>query len=81
MASPEELAALLATPALPPPDGVTPNFDNPPNQNALAWVVTTLCMVVSTLCVCLRVFTRIWVVKKFGFVESKNNSWKIKVQL
>ncbi|KAF4835455.1 hypothetical protein CGCSCA4_v012628 [Colletotrichum siamense] len=39
--SSDELEALLASPALAPPEGVTPNFDNPPNQNGLAWAVTT----------------------------------------
>ncbi|KAF4491189.1 hypothetical protein CGGC5_v002569 [Colletotrichum fructicola Nara gc5] len=39
--SSDELEALLASPALAPPEGVTPNFDNPPNQNDLAWAVTT----------------------------------------
>ncbi|KAL2018125.1 hypothetical protein VTK56DRAFT_1255 [Thermocarpiscus australiensis] len=42
--SPEQLAALLAAPALEPPLGVTADFDNLPNQNGLAWFVTTFCM-------------------------------------
>ncbi|KAJ5754433.1 hypothetical protein N7533_003976 [Penicillium manginii] len=48
--SPEVLAELLAAPALAAPEGVTPDFENPPNRNGLAWFVTTLCMVISTAC-------------------------------
>ncbi|GAA92593.1 hypothetical protein AKAW_10707 [Aspergillus luchuensis IFO 4308] len=43
--SPEALATLLDEPALAAPSGVTANFDNPPNSNTLAWVVTTFCTV------------------------------------
>ncbi|KAJ5239229.1 hypothetical protein N7468_003848 [Penicillium chermesinum] len=67
--SPEMLAKLLAAPALPPPKGVTPNFDNPPNQNNLAWFVTTICMVVATLCLLLRGYARVWLEKKIGIEE------------
>ncbi|KAI2636173.1 hypothetical protein GGS21DRAFT_489887 [Xylaria nigripes] len=34
--SPEDLRQALEGPALSPPDGVSPNFDDPPNQNAAA---------------------------------------------
>ncbi|GAB1192743.1 hypothetical protein APSETT444_001939 [Aspergillus pseudonomiae] len=39
--SPEELDALLEAPALVPPPGVTPNFDNPSSHNDYAWGITT----------------------------------------
>ncbi|KAL4806196.1 hypothetical protein BDV18DRAFT_124092 [Aspergillus unguis] len=67
--SPEDLEELLARPALEAPSGVTPNFDDPPNNNSLAWVVTTFCTVVSTLCVLLRIFVRAWLDKKFRVEE------------
>lgn len=44
----------LSAPAIAAPDGVTPDFENPPNQNAVAWGLLTLMMVVSTACVGLR---------------------------
>lgn len=62
--SSNELAALLASPAMEPPDGVTPDFDNPPNKNSLAWFVTTLCMVVATIFFCLRLYAVTWKTKK-----------------
>ena len=71
MASQAELEALLAAPALPPPEGVTPNFDSPPNRNGLAWFVTTLCIVVTTLCLLLRAYSRTWKVRKLHREEGK----------
>lgn len=72
--SPEALAELLAAPALAAPEGVTPNFDNPPNKNGLAWIVTTLCMVVATICLFLRLFVRLWLEKKLRVEECKLTS-------
>ncbi|KAK1855253.1 60s ribosomal protein l36 [Colletotrichum chrysophilum] len=68
--SSDELEALLASPALAPPEGVTPNFDNPPNQNDLAWAVTTACMVIATLCLFLRCYARLWIEKKVRIEEA-----------
>ncbi|KAF7538493.1 hypothetical protein G7054_g2885 [Neopestalotiopsis clavispora] len=53
------LEQLLVQPALSPPDGITPNFENPPNENTLAWFVTTLCMVIATLCLAIRAYDRV----------------------
>ncbi|RYP20875.1 hypothetical protein DL767_009381 [Monosporascus sp. MG133] len=63
------LDQLLEMPAMAAPDGITPNFDNPPNQNGLAVAVLTLCLVVSTICVCLRVYARIYLLRKFQVEE------------
>lgn len=68
---PEALAKLLATPALPAPPGVTPNFENPPNSDVLAWFVTTFCMVVATMCLFLRMFAREWLEKRIRVEEGK----------
>lgn len=70
--SPTELEALLAAPALAPPEGVTPNFDSPDNQNTLAMFVFTFCMVVATLCLLIRVYARFWVERKLQLEECKH---------
>ena len=62
--SKDQVAAILSTPALVAPPGVTPNFIEPPNQNGLAWFVTTICMVVATLCVFLRGYAKVWLARK-----------------
>lgn len=70
--SAEALATLLAQPALPAPPGVTPNFDNPPKSNTIAWVVTTLCLVIATICLSLRLFARVWLEKKMRAEEGES---------
>jgi hypothetical protein len=67
----QQLEQLLASPALEPPKGVTPDFEKPPNRNSLAMVITTLCMVLITLCVLLRSYCRIWREREFHIVEGK----------
>ncbi|PGH16758.1 hypothetical protein AJ80_05073 [Polytolypa hystricis UAMH7299] len=63
------MSSFLDLPALEPPEGVIPNFENPPNQNALALGVLTACCVVSTLCVLIRAYGRIYLLKKFQIEE------------
>jgi len=48
--------ALLAGPAMAPPEGVTPDLINPPNNNALAHGVMATCIAVSTFCIILRFY-------------------------
>lgn len=66
---PDALAELLAAPAHAAPDGVTPNFENPPNKNGLAWFVTTICAVVVTSSVCLRLVARVWMYRRIRIEE------------
>ena len=67
----EELDALLAAPAMEPPEDVTPDFENHPNRNGLALVVTTLCLAVSILCVILRTYARVYKIRAIHMEESK----------
>lgn len=75
--SPEALEELLAQPALQPPAGVTANFDNPSNNNGLAWAVTTVCTVVATICLLLRLFARVWLDRTIRLEESE---WALRVE-
>ncbi|KAI8961148.1 hypothetical protein F5Y11DRAFT_240518 [Daldinia sp. FL1419] len=50
--------AILDGPALAPPDGIESNFTNPPNMTAMAFAATTLCLVVSSLSVIVRLYSR-----------------------
>lgn len=54
--SPAEQEALLNGPALQPPAGVVPVFDNPPNRKNMAHVVYGVCIGIGSLFVLLRVF-------------------------
>lgn len=61
----------LDGPAHPPPDGVTPNFDNPTNRNALAIGVLAACVAVTTLCFLMRIYARVYLLRKIQLEESK----------
>ncbi|XXG96157.1 hypothetical protein Hte_002436 [Hypoxylon texense] len=68
--TPEQLDALLNGPALAPPDGVIPNFDNPPNKNYIAAAVVPICLAATTIAVLLRTYARIFCVKKVGIPDA-----------
>ncbi|KAI1131718.1 hypothetical protein F5Y10DRAFT_261880 [Nemania abortiva] len=69
--SAEDLQAILNSPALAPPAGVHPNYENPPNNNRLAFGITVTALVVTTLAVLLRVHSWIYVMKHYtGRIEA-----------
>ncbi|KAE8342431.1 hypothetical protein BDV24DRAFT_150357 [Aspergillus arachidicola] len=59
----------LDGPAHPPPDGVTPNFDNPTNRNALAIGVLAACVAVTTICFLMRIYARVYLLRKIQLEE------------
>ncbi|MCJ1264234.1 hypothetical protein MMC22_004105 [Lobaria immixta] len=54
---------------LPPPPGVTPNFVNPENHTVQGHVVFIMCLVLSTLFVVLRTYTRFILLKSHGWED------------
>ncbi|RYP81173.1 hypothetical protein DL769_002121 [Monosporascus sp. CRB-8-3] len=48
----------LEGPAITSPAGITPNLDNPPNKNSLVHAVSIACLVVTSIFVLLRVYSR-----------------------
>lgn len=69
--SPEELEAILDMEAMPLPEGEVRNFENPPNQNGLALAIITLTLAIGTLCVLLRAYARLYLLRKIQIEESK----------
>jgi hypothetical protein len=69
--TPVEKAAFLNGPGLKPPLGVRPNFDDPPNRNALCYSVLLLSICVSTIVVLVRTWARIFCIKKFRLEDCK----------
>lgn len=49
-----------------PPNGIVPNFDNPPNgsQNMMSAVVISICLAVMTIVVATRAYVKIFCLKK-----------------
>ncbi|KAI1410921.1 hypothetical protein F5Y13DRAFT_191751 [Hypoxylon sp. FL1857] len=62
--TPAEQEAYLDGPSIPPPTGVQPDFDNPPNRNGLVIGVTTTCLLLATTFFFIRVYSRIFIEKR-----------------
>lgn len=54
----------LDMPALQPPDGVTPNFDNPPNYNTSGYALCSFFLAVGSIAIILRTYARVFCAKK-----------------
>ncbi|KAI1119778.1 hypothetical protein F5Y10DRAFT_259644 [Nemania abortiva] len=61
---PAQQEAILNGPALDPPPGVMPNFDNPPNGNALCIAVIAVLLVLATSAFILAAYVKSFYVKK-----------------
>ncbi|KAI1300941.1 hypothetical protein F5Y03DRAFT_363348 [Xylaria venustula] len=53
--------AILAQPALQPPPGVTPNFENPPNMNTLSNGVVITALIITSLCILARIHSWVFI--------------------
>jgi hypothetical protein len=53
----EQQEAFFNGPALAPPEGIIPNLEHPPNQNALTHAVTAILFILSTAFAALQAFT------------------------
>lgn len=70
--SPEEQRAFLLRPAMKVPPGVTQNLIDPPNRNHFALTVTIICLVICSLCFFIRVYARVFVVRR---VKVEDGEW------
>lgn len=63
--------AILNGPAMAPPPGETSDFSNPPNENPLAIGVLVTMIVISTCCVLVRLYARVYLLRKIAAEESE----------
>ena len=54
------------TPSGPPPPGVTPNFVNPPSNAHVSLIVTTIMIPLLLAFISLRIYSNLWVERKFA---------------
>ena len=64
MSSPYTAGRIVGT--LPPPPGQTANFVNPENHDAETIALHSVCLVLITLFVGMRVYVRAFVLRQFG---------------
>lgn len=65
--TPEQRQSLLDGPALPPPPGVVPNFENPPNMRTLCVAVEITGFLIGTVALCIRMYTRIFIIRRVSW--------------
>lgn len=63
--------AIMDGPAMAPPDGVVPNFFDPPNKNAAALALGIICVSVLSMVVLCRIYVRSLVVKTIQLEDCK----------
>lgn len=66
------LQKLLNGPAMAPPPGITPNFVNPPNLEKEFYIDLILCLTISVLAVCMRMWTKARVMRKVQIEDCKS---------
>ncbi|KAI4089059.1 MAG: hypothetical protein LQ344_005630 [Seirophora lacunosa] len=64
--TPEQLQVLLNGPALPPPPGVIPQLDHPPNLQGTGIAVQIVCLVLSTIALCMRLYTKTRIIRQLA---------------
>jgi hypothetical protein len=69
--SPAQQQTVLDGPALPPPEGMQSNFDNPPSFNTGGYIVVSFCLAISTAFVFIRIYSRAFLTKQFRIEECK----------
>ena len=67
-----ELLTLLEGPAMSPPAGVIPDFDHAPNLDIYVTVTTTLCVIVATLAVLLRMYTKVFILRVLAWEDCRD---------
>ncbi|KAL9593770.1 MAG: hypothetical protein Q9219_007391 [cf. Caloplaca sp. 3 TL-2023] len=72
--TPEEIQYLAKTPAGVPPDGIIPNFINPPTNIAPLYAVSSLLLALSIIFACSRVFQKVKVIGKPTIDDYQNGS-------
>jgi hypothetical protein len=67
--TPEQIQALLERPALAPPPGIEPNFVNPPDLKAVDYAVMSIAILLPTIAIALRLYTKAFVIRKPGLED------------
>ncbi|KAI3336082.1 hypothetical protein F4824DRAFT_509910 [Ustulina deusta] len=65
---PDYVGKIRDSPAASPPPGVIPNFDNPPNNDGLAIAVIISSIVITTLAVLIRVYSKVFCTRRPFFI-------------
>ena len=70
--TPQQLQAFLDGPALPPPPGVIPQLDHPPNLRTTGIAAQVVCLVLATLALCMRLYTKAAIIRQIVLADCKS---------
>lgn len=70
----EERQTKLNGPAMAPPSGVIPNFVDPPNIEHVIILVLVLCVVLQTLALLMRIYTKVFIIRKMAVEDCMSSS-------
>ena len=70
MPTPAELDHIIKSPAMKLPPGETLNLINPPQYGYPEWILSTaLCIIFTTPCVLMRLYTKLVLIKNHGIED------------
>ena len=69
--TPAQLQELLNGPALEPTLGVTPDFENPPNYRPVGLACRIITLLLATIAICMRMYTKSFIVRKLNSADCK----------
>ena len=70
--TPAEQERLLNGPALDPPEGIIPVFNDPPNQSDMARIIFSICIALTSILVFLRIYAVWFVTKKVHLADCES---------
>jgi hypothetical protein len=66
---------IMDHPAMEPPEGVQPNFEDPPNHNELGFATVTPAFTVAAIVVLLRVYAKVRIIKRLDLEDCMWPRW------
>ena len=66
---PAAMEKLLEGPGLKPPPGIIPNFIDPPSLYGINIAVNSTCLIVATICVAIRAYTKFVIMRIHGWED------------
>lgn len=77
----KQMSGLSQTPTLPPPYGFHSNFIDPPSRADSYIVVVSIAIPLMLLCVCLRLYAKIWLIRSPDWDDGRYNLQKVEFEL
>ena len=67
-----QVEELLNGPGLAPPNGIIPNFKDPSSQKQVVIAANVICLVIASIGLFIRVYTKVFLVKRYGWEDCKS---------